>query len=412
MNTTVAPDLEPAARPSGSALSGEHIVCLAHEPWHGPWKTYQQLMLLLARSNRVLYVGPPRSLRDAIAGFANKTRRAPVLERVSDTLAVYHEPWPYARARPASAWTRPFNWSMGRLRLSHVRRLAARDGMRSPILWVFDPAMACAAGTFGEKLLVYYVLDNYVGFFAPEAASQRAATAANEATMLAKADLVFTVSEPLYQRCARENARTFLVPNGVDYEFFQAAVAAGGMPDDLARIPRPIIGHVGAIQPDINFALLERLADDHPEWSLVFVGPEDIGGERPRFEAFRLRRNVHYLGSKPVRDVPLYINGCNVCIMPYRLTDAAVSDCDSIKLYEYLACGRPVVSTDVPSARRFVPLIRIANDIGEFAAHVESALEEAPDWAEARKREASRQSWQRRVLTLSEIIAQRIGEKR
>jgi glycosyltransferase involved in cell wall biosynthesis len=396
-------------RMSTTPLSGEDIIAFSHTPWHGPWKASQQIMSLLARSNRVVYVGPQLALRDGINAIWKRPKRYRVVERVTETLSVYHGPslWGKARGDRTGSWL--FNWTTGRLRLTHIRWLARREGMHAPILWVFDPMMAGTVGTFGEKLVVYHVLDNYVEFFDPAATCLRATMAKHEAGMLAKADLVFTVSERLYQRCARTNPRTILVPNGVDYERFQAAIATDGMPGDMQRVPRPIVGHVGAVQPDMDFSLVARLAGEHPEWSLVFIGPEDLGSDRSRFEALLTRPNVYYLGSKQVQDVPLYINRCDICIMPYHVTEST-ADCDNIKLYEYLACGRPVVSTDVPSVRRFSPMVRIATDADEFVAQVKSSLGEDPRWAEARRREASRNSWQHRVMALSEAIVQRMGE--
>jgi len=387
-------------------LSGEDIICLAQEPWHGPWKTSQQIMTLLAQSNRVLYVGPPHSLRDGIGALWKRTTGYPILHRVTDTLMVYHEPPLWATARDGRTWSRSFNRATELLRLAHVRWLASREGMRAPILWVSDPMMAHAVGTFRERLVVYYVLDNNVELVVPEATSARATIAANEARLLATANLVFTVSERLRERCVRVNPHSFVVPNGVDYDRFQKAVAEGSVPPDMRPIPRPIIGYVGVIQPDLDFTLLERLAAERPAWSLVFVGPEELGGERRRFETLIAHPNVHYLGSKPVKDVPLYINSCDVCVMPDLVTHSSVQDCDSLKLYEYLACGRPVVSTDLPSVRRFSGVVRIAQNVDEFLLHVRASLEEDSSRAELRKRVASQHSWQQRVAALSEAIRQ------
>ncbi len=393
----------------GSILSGEDIICLAHEPWHGPWKTYQQIMSLLARSNRVFYVGPPVSLRTGINALRKGKRDYPAIERITDTLYVYHEPALWAQARGERIWSRLFNWCTERLRLAHVRWLARREGMHSPILWVFDAMKAHAVGTFREKLVVYQVLDNYVEFFSPEASSLRAAMASNEAKMLAQADVVFAVSESLHQRCARANAHSFLVPNGVDYDFFQATIAHSQIPPDIRSISGPIIGYVGSIQPHIDFSLLERLVTEHPKWSLVLVGPEGLGNDRSRFEALLGRPNVHYLGCKAVKDVPVYINSCDVCLMPYGATSSTVPDCDSIKLYEYLACGKPIVSTDFPSIRRVSQLVWIARDDSEFVKYVgESLVEEAGRQIE-RKAAAREHSWQRRVEFLSEVIQSRLS---
>ena len=389
-------------------FSGEDIICLAHEPWHGPWKTYQQVMSLLARSNRVLYVGPPVSLRTGFDAMRGRTKRYPIVERVTDGISVYHEPALCTKAREDRSWSRLFNWSTEGLRLAHVRWLARRHGMHSPILWVFDAMRAHAVGTFREKLVVYQVLDNYVEFFHPEAYSLRAAMASNEAKMLARADVVFAVSESLHQRCARANPHSFLVPNGVDYDLFQATIANSQIPPDMRLISGPVIGYVGSIQPHIDFSILERLAMEHPKWSLVLVGPEGLGNDRSRFEALLGRPNVHYLGCKAVKDVPVYINSCDVCLMPYGVAISTVPDCDSIKLYEYLACGKPIVSTDFPSIRRVNHLVRIARDDSEFIKYVgESLVEEAGRQIE-RKATAKEHSWQRRVDVISEVIRSRL----
>ena len=387
-----------------AVLSGHDIVCLAHEPWHGPWKTYQQIMSLLAETNRVLYVGPPASLRDAARGLFSRRRR-PILERVSGSLLVYHEPRLLAQSNVYRPAARQLNWVTGRLRLEHVRWMARRRGFVTPILWVFDPMMAHAVGTFGEKLLIYHVLDNYAEFTDPNAKVLRAAVSNSEDRLLQQADIVVAVSQRLHQWCLQRNPNSFLVPNGVNYEQFQARVAdKRGIPPDMVSIPRPVIGHVGVIQSDLDLSLLWQISFEHPEWSLVFVGPREPGSVWPEFDALFSRPNVHYLGSKRVEDLPAYIGGCDVCIMPYHPEKPTVPDSDSIKLYEYLACGRPIVSADIPSARRFAPLVRIASDPVDFVRYVEDSLKEDPHLSELRTAVAGEHSWRRRVSTLSQLI--------
>jgi glycosyltransferase involved in cell wall biosynthesis len=286
--------------------------------------------------------------------------------------------------------------------------LARRCGFHAPILWIYDPMMAQAVGSFGEKLLVYHVLDNYTQFVDSGATALRGSMARSEELILRRADVVFAVSDRLRKRCLRLNPNVFLVPNGVNYELFRAQAAGGEVPSDMSAIPRPIIGHIGAIQTDLDFSLLRQMAIERPQWSLVFVGPEELGRERRKFEALLAQPNVHYLGCRRADQVPAYISCCDVCIMPYCPEASTVPDSDNVKLYEYLACGRPVVSTDVPSARRFLPLLRIATDPASFIRGVEESLTESPHFSELRKVAASGHSWRRRVALISECIVSRL----
>lgn len=393
-----------------SLLSNEDIVCLAHEPLHEPWgRSTRYVMSRLAQRNRVLYVGPPLTLREAATDLLSRKNRPPILEQVGPKLLVYREPRLFAAANTRRAGARQLNEAMSWLRLAHARWLARRCGFRAPILWIYDPMMAPAAGAFGEKLVVYHVLDNYVEFFDSSAPAMRAAMARSESRMLRRADIVFAVSEALHKRCLRVNPNSFLVPNGVDYDLFLRPSA--GTPSDMAGIPSPVIGHIGAIQGDLDFSLLQQMSSERPAWSLVFVGPDGLGVERRAFEALLSRPNVYYLGCKQAGEVPAYLRCCDVCIMPYQAKSATVPDSDSVKLYEYLASGRPVVSVDVPAVRRFLPLVRIAHDPAGFIRHVEDSLTEDTRWSEFRREAAREHSWERRVERMSELVVSRLSRE-
>jgi glycosyltransferase involved in cell wall biosynthesis len=288
----------------------------------------------------------------------------------------------------------------------HLRRVARRLGFRSPILWVFDPMLVHAVGKFAEKFVVYHVIDNYVEYRPAGAVRARQVVARNEQAMLGAADVVFAVSQTLHQRCLQRNPNSFLVPNAVDYEQFQQALTDAAVPADVQKIPKPVIGYVGHIQPSLNFPLLQRMADDHPEWSLMLVGPEELGRERSQLDALLKRPNVFYLGFKPVRDVPHYIKCCDVCIMP----DDERNDGDRLKLYEYFACGRPVVTTnDDASVRRFKPLVRIAQDESDFIDGILQSLGEERALATTRMAIARDNSWATRIHAISQATNERLS---
>lgn len=389
------------------ALAGENMICLALLPWHGPWKAYHQLISRQAGANRVLCVDPPVSLRAAIGAIRTRVPRGPVLQQISPGLLLYRPP----RLLATTPRSRPFTWMTENLRLAHARRLARQHGFDSPILWVFNPMLANAVGTFGEKLVVYHVVDNYVEYAPRDAVALRDTIRRNEEALLRRADVVFTVSSALQARCRAYTPHTYLVPNGVDVEKFRSARAAGRVPPDVRPIPRPVIGYVGAIQSTVDLGLLREIAATHPEWSLVLVGPDELGDDRTEFAALLACANVHYLGLKPVDEVPYYISCCDVCVMP-DYPDERSADIDSLKLYEYLACGRPVVSTDLPSVHRFRPFVRIAGGRAEFVQHLVEALrDENAAGVEQRMAFVEAHSWARRVERLNQLIRSRLSAR-
>ncbi len=327
----------------------------------------------------------------------------PVLEQLRSGLFLYNGPRLLARSRASLA----FNRASLRVRFAHVRRVAQHLGFESPILWVFDPLLAHNVGTFREKLVVYHVVDNYVEYFPAEDVVRRAAVERGEAAMLQRADVVFAVSEALHRRCLPRNPNSHLIPNGVDYDRFHASLARTWLASDVASVPRPIIGYVGVIQTTMDFPLLRQLADARRDWSFVLVGPAELGSRKAEFDKLLTRPNVYYLGPKPVEDVPYYIKCCDVCVMP----DDERAEGDAIKLYEYLACGRPVVSKESPSVRRFVPLVQEAASALDFEQCIERALAEEPGLAGTRVAVAREHTWQRRVEAIGDAIRRSLTEK-
>lgn len=382
-------------------LSGHDIVCFALRAWDSPWKNNQQIMSLLARSNRVLYVGPPRSFRESVKALRTGTRNRPTVDRPTERLFVYREPWFLSRFRPTRRGGPVLNQLTQMARIAHVRRVCHRLGFQSPILWVYDPMLASVVGSFREKLVVYHVIDPYDEYFPPDATRSRSLVARNQRIMLERADVVFAVSEALHRRCLEFNPNSHLVPNGVDYPLFESAMRSDRLPDDVAGIPRPIVGYIGVIRPGVDFQLLGQMAAKRPDWSFMFVGPQEYLNGREGFVALVESHNVYYLGSKPVEQIPFYVRACDVGILPYK-NDGTSLYGDSLKLYEYLACGRPVVSSDMPFSRRFEPLVRIAGDVPEFIDGIEMSLAEDVGRKLERMAIAKHHSWRHRVEVMSE----------
>jgi glycosyltransferase involved in cell wall biosynthesis len=383
-------------------LDAESILCFAPDPWSDIWRNRHQIMSILAERNQVLYVEPRTYLRQTVDMIRAGQLRWRDLggERVSEAqpnLYVYHN-LPYA---PIS----------GRFPLKQIgqtlRRRSLRSEMRrlrfgAPILWLCRPEMSDLIGQFDEKLLVYHVVDEYSAY---EGVSDPDLVRRREAEILERADLVLTTAPALWESKRIHNPNTHLVPNAVNYEAFAEAMQSDApAPDDVAALPRPLIGYVGAINTKLDLSLFAAVAEAHPEWTLALVGPVRFPVSDPLLQKLWHLDNVHFLGTKPVEAVPYYIKALDVCLLPYRQNEWT-RNISSLKLYEYLACGKPVVSSDVPAARDYADLVSIAGDAAHFTARVVEALRGSSQEEIARRMEvASRNTWRHRVAQISELI--------
>jgi glycosyltransferase involved in cell wall biosynthesis len=145
----------------------------------------------------------------------------------------------------------------------------------------------------------------------------------------------------------------------------------------------------------------------------VLVGPVTIqtAEGRQALEALRTLPYVHFLGPKSVADVPRYVAACAVCLLPYQINEWT-KHIDSLKLYEYLACGKPVVATDLPLARRFSEVVRIVTDEGEFISSMNDAVKEDSPALQSRRRQiAAQNTWEQRVTVLSAAIEECLSSR-
>jgi UDP-galactopyranose mutase len=193
-----------------------------------------------------------------------------------------------------------------------------------------------------------------------------------EQELLARADLVFTGGYSLYDVKRQQHDDVHPFPSGVDVAHFLPARAALSDPADQAPIPHPRLGFYGVIDERLDQALIAELADARPEWHLVLIGP--VVKINP--EGLPRRRNIHYLGGKQYRDLPAYVSNWDVALMPFARNEAT-RFISPTKTPEYLAAGRPVVSTaitDVVRQYAATKPVLIANDTQAFATAIEQAL--------------------------------------
>ncbi len=286
-----------------------------------------------------------------------------------------------------------------------LRAQLQRLGFERPVLWTYTPHSADFVGRLGESAAVYECVDDITaakGLVSPRAIGRM------ERRLIEAVDLLIVTHESLYRKKASDAAQAVVVPNGADAEHFaQAANPDLPVADAMAGLAHPVIGYLGGINYWIDTALLARIAKEHPHWTVALVGPQALLADMKPLEGLP---NVALTGRVPYEDVPCYVKAFDVCVNPYVLDEVA-EHCSPLKLYEYVATGKPVVSVDMPEAHRFAGLIDIAPDANSFVRMVEKAVDSPDGRAQERMAEAQRHTWRSRYFDVSIALAAVLSRK-
>lgn len=180
------------------------------------------------------------------------------------------------------------------------------------------------------------------------------------------------------------------VPNGVDHDWFRAAAATGRVIDELAAIPRPRAGYVGAVYRWIDYGLVTATARANPGVSFVFIGPYD---DPRNLERLRVAPNIHWLPARPYADMPLCVRDFDVCLIPFAAGEVAETT-NPVKLFEYFSLGKPVIATPMAELRRYSDLLSLVTGPEEFGHALSAALNERDEAVRARRADVARaNSW-------------------
>ena len=390
---------EPPAESPGRPLHGRDIVCFSHD-WGGDPLSKTHLMRLLARDNRVLWVNSigyraPSACRADLGRVVKKLAAALTpLREVEPNLFVFS---PLA----IPAYDRPWLRELSRRLLRYqVRRAMKQLGFSRPINWVCNPAASVLVGDLDEDRLVYYCVDEYSAF----AGVPSAALAELEQRLLRRADLVIVSADPLYQSKAHFNPCTHLVRHGVDYPLFRQALDPHTVvPEEIARLPRPVLGYFGLIAAEwVDLDLLAHVARKLPHASLVLLGK--VTADVSTLARFP---NVHFLGRKPYETLPAYCKGFDLALVPFPVTKMT-RNANPLKAREYLAAGLPVVSTPIPEVE-VLGMCRIAADPDGFVRHIQEALA-VPGPSPEQSLAMQTESWESRLTEIEEHLAKAISE--
>jgi glycosyltransferase involved in cell wall biosynthesis len=380
------------------ALNEVGIIALVPDHWSAQWQARHQIASRLARYFQVLWVDYPLSRQEILPRLLHR-RSGEDLTKLPAGFQIYRPGPRFPRlGGPAflGRWT-----SEQRLRRAH--QLLVARGCSQIVLYLWRPEFAQAISQVPHQLSCYHIDDEY------SSSPFEVGLDPSEIHLIQSVGQVFIHSPAMMEKKGRFNSNTEFVPNGVDYRDYATPVPE---PDDLRPISHPRIGYSGNLKKMLNWPLMLELSGRHPEWSFVFVGQIAPHAEiRGVLAELSRRRNVHMLGAKSVGALAAYAQHFDVCIMPYRRDDYT-KYIYPLKLHEYLASGRPVVGTPIPSIEVFDGAVLLANSSEEWTRAITCALapaENTPARSEARRRIASMHDWDLLVERIAAIIAKRLG---
>lgn len=392
-------------------MQDQNIVCFAKDWFEDPTSN-NHVMRILARTNQVLWLNSIATRRpDFTSGgdlgkIVKKLRsfaRGP--ERVDAGLDIYT---PIVLPFPHSRVANKVNQHIMRASIGALRRTR---GMESFQLWTFLPTAAPYAGKLGESFLVYYCIDEWSRF----SALDRDRIVAMERELCRRADVVFTTSRPLLESKRAYNPETHLALHGVDHAHFARALAPDTMvAEDIARLPRPVLGFIGLIEDWVDLELIAYLAARRPDWSFALIGKSKVDTSR-----LASHPNVHLLGHKPYASLPAYCKAFDVSLIPFVVNELT-RHVNPIKLREYLSAGLACVSTDIPAVRDHAEpaseALRgaccVASTRHEFHDAVERALRADSPAARQRRSDAMKtETWDDKVRQVGDIVL-RVAERK
>lgn len=393
----------------GRAPTEKSAIVFAGALYDAPlWTNRQQIATRLAeRGWKVLYVEPRLLLFRQLFGHFRGVKgwRRWLLRQIA--------PWhaqpnlwvqsqanilPGSRRFPFVGWVNHVLWNGW-----HVRLHAWEVGIRNPVLLIYDTEAAEFLGDFPKARVVYDCVDDHraqAGVDRNPRLVER-----EEAAIAKRAAAIAVTTEPLRARFTSLNPNVHLVPNAADVQAF--LTKPSGEPADITHIPHPRIGTVGALDTyKVDVQLLHTVAQAHPEWHFVLVGPVDYSetSEGNGVAGLRALPNIHFLGWKPKEEIPGYVHAFDVAIIPYRESPYNRASFP-LKFWEFMATGKPVVASGLPSLESYRRLVTLVSSPDTFIRGIRDALARGAEEGEARRAEARQHDWAARIGRLEQLLA-------
>jgi glycosyltransferase involved in cell wall biosynthesis len=277
-----------------------------------------------------------------------------------------------------------------------ARRAMRQIGFGRRISWFVVPHPGPLAKQLGETLTVYYCIDDYASY----PGMDPVAIQTLDDNLTRQADVVFVAPRALVEPKRKLNPNVYFSPHGVDFEMFsQASDAATELAEEARALQRPVIGYFGTVGEFVDFDLLAYLAESRPEWTFLFVGL--IAADVSRLRRFQ---NVVFAGPRPYETLPRWAKAFDVAIYAHQV-NRQTKHSNPLKLREYLATGKPVVSVITPETASFSEVVYLADDPEAYLAAIERALRENnPELQRKRMAAVAGVSWDARFQETIAVV--------
>ena len=364
-----------------------HLICFSHLRWNFVYQRPQHLLSRFARQFKVYFVEEP--IHDATTNHLDISTSAENLYIVVPRLKV----------------------GLGEdeavaIQKELLSQLFIEQNITNYFFWYYTPMMLAISDHFNPVMTVYDCMDELSAFkFAPQSLKDR------ENELFGKSDLVFTGGYSLYEAKRHRHHDVHPFPSSIDTEHYFKARLYNIDPADQAHIPHPRIGYFGVIDERIDLNLIEGIAIRKPEWHIIMVGP--VVKINP--DTLPKLPNIHYLGMKSYNELPSYISGWDIAMMPFAHNEST-RYISPTKTPEYLAAGKPVVSTpiiDVLRAYGRNGLVNIAGTPEEFVRVTSVELEntDRDEWMQRVNEFLSQNSWDKTWQRMMYLITRKLNDK-
>ncbi len=370
------------------------IVVFSHLRWNFVWQRPQQFLSRFAAKHRILFIEEP------IFDLANADEGTLELDAVAPNIMV---------STVHLSETERFSPTLHETLRTFARQAIETANMQGefdcPLLWYYSPMEAAwSLGHFENQGVIYDCMDELSQFKGapPELIDQ-------EKRLMQRADIVFTGGYELWLKKSKQHPNVHFFGCGVEAEHFgKAQLEETPIPQDIADLHGPVIGWFGVIDERVDYTLIEGMSAMRPEWSFVMVGPVVKVDPKDLPQA----ANLHWLGGRDYKELPGYCKGFDVCMMAFAINEAT-EFINPTKALEYLATGKPVISTPVADVvRQYQDTVFIEKDAQAFVDRVEKILAgDHAEWIAKGIAKANGSGWEKTVARMQALIAKATSAK-